>query len=83
MSDTEWYLLGFALVGWGLALYYHRKTIKQQIAGLMLTRAVIGVSLGKVKVEVTDNGIKLTDLEDNNHGNTSNQAGQGESTDRP
>lgn len=83
MSSTEWYLLGFALVGWGLALYYHRKTIKQQIAGLMLTRAVIGISLGKVKVEVTDNGIKLTDLEDNNHGNTSNQTRQGESTDRP
>lgn len=82
MSSTEWYLLGFALVGWGLALYYHRKTIKQQIAGLMLTRAVIGISLGKVKVEVTDNGIKLTDLEDNNHGNTSNQTRQGESTDR-
>lgn len=82
MSSTEWYLLGFALVGWGLAMYYHRKTIKQQIAGLMLTRAVIGVSLGKVKVEVTDNGIKLTDLEDNNHGNTSNQTRQGESTDR-
>ena len=83
MSSTEWYLLGFALVGWGLAMYYHRKTIKQQIAGLMLTRAVIGISLGKVKVELTDDGIKLTDLEDNNHGNTSNQTRQGESTDRP
>jgi hypothetical protein len=82
MSSTEWYLLGFALVGWGLALYYHRKTIKQQIAGLMLTRAVIGISLGKVKVELTDNGIKLTDLEDNNHGDTSNQTRQGESTNR-
>lgn len=82
MSSTEWYLLGFALVGWGLALYYHRKTVKQQIAELMLTRAVIGVSLGKVKVELTNGGIKLTDLEDNNHGNTSNQTRQSESTNR-
>ena len=83
MTDTEWYLLGFALVGWGLALYYHRITVKQNIAGLMLLRSVVGVALGKTKIEVVNGNIKLTDLEDNDHGNTSNQAGQGESTDRP
>jgi uncharacterized membrane protein len=82
MSNTELYLLGFALVGWGLALYYHRKTVKQNIAGLMLLRSVIGVALGKTKIEVVNGNIKLTDLEDNDHGNTSNQDRQGESTDR-
>lgn len=48
----------------------------------MLTRSIIGIALGKVKVEITNGGIKLTDLEDNNHGNTSNQDRQGEGTDR-
>ena len=82
MSETEWYLLGFALVGWGLALYYHRKTVKQNIAGLMLLRSVIGIALGKTKIDVVNGNIKLTDLEDNDHGNTSNQTRQGEGTDR-
>lgn len=82
MSSTEWYLLGFALVGWGLALYYHRKTVKQNIAELILIRSVVGVALGKTKVEIVDGNIKITDLEDNDHGNTSNQTRQGESTNR-
>ena len=48
----------------------------------MLTRSIIGVALGKVKVEITNGGIKLTDLEDNENGDTSNQDRQGEGTDR-
>lgn len=82
MSNTELYLLGFALVGWGLALHYHRRTVKQNIAELILLRSVVGIALGKTKVEIVDGNIKLTDLEDNDHGNTSNQNRQGESTDR-
>ena len=48
----------------------------------MLTRSIIGVALGKVKLELTNGGIKLTDLEDTDNGKPSNQAGQGEGTDR-
>ena len=48
----------------------------------MLTRSIIGVALGKVKVELTNGGIKLTDLEDTDNGNTSEQTRQSESTDR-
>lgn len=39
----------------------------------MLTRSIIGVALGKVKVELTNGGIKLTDLEENEDGNTGKQ----------
>ena len=48
----------------------------------MLTRSIIGVALGKVKVELTNGGIKLTDLEDTDNGTTSEQTRQSESTDR-
>lgn len=48
----------------------------------MLTRSIIGVALGKVKLELTDGGIKLTDLEDTDNGTTSEQTRQSEGTDR-
>lgn len=48
----------------------------------MLTRSIIGIALGKVHVEVTNGGIKLTDLEENEDGNTSKQDRQGQGTDR-
>lgn len=73
MTDTEIYLAGFALIGWCFAGHYYIQTRQHKIAGLMLTRSIIGIALGKVKVEITNGGIKLTDLEDNNHGNTSNE----------
>ena len=82
MSDLEVYSLGFALIGWCFAGHYYMQNRQHKIAGLMLTRSIIGVALGKVKVELTDGGIKLTDLEDTNNGTTSKQTGQSESTDR-
>lgn len=82
MSDYEIYILGIALIGWCFAGHYYIKSKRNELAGLMLTRSIIGVALGKVKVELTDGGIKLTDLEDTDNGTTSNQAGQGEGTDR-
>lgn len=82
MTDLEIYFLGLALIGWCFAGHYYIQTRQHKIAGLMLTRSIIGIALGKVKVEITNGGIKLTDLEDNNHGNTSNQDRQGEGTDR-
>lgn len=48
----------------------------------MLTRSIIGVALGKVKVEIVNGGIKLTDLEENENGDTSKQDRQGQGTDR-
>lgn len=82
LSDTEIYFLGLALIGWCFAGHYYIQTRQHKIAGLMLTRSIIGIALGKVKVEITNGGIKLTDLEDNDNGNTSNQDRQGEGTDR-
>lgn len=82
MTDLEIYFLGLALIGWCFAGHYYIQTRQHKIAGLMLTRSIIGVALGKVKVELTDGGIKLTDLEDTDNGTTSEQTGQGEGTDR-
>jgi hypothetical protein len=82
MTDLEIYFLGLALIGWCFAGHYYIQTRQHKIAGLMLTRSIIGIALGKVKVEITNGGIKLTDLEDNDHGNTSNEDRQGEGTDR-
>ena len=82
MTDLEIYFLGFALIGWCFAGHYYIQSRRHELAGLMLTRSIIGVALGKVKLELTNGGIKLTDLEDTDNGKPSNQAGQGEGTDR-
>lgn len=82
MTDLEIYFLGLALIGWCFAGHYYIKCKRNEIAGLMLTRSIIGIALGKVHVEITNGGIKLTDLEDNDNGTTSEQTGQGEGTDR-
>ena len=82
MTDLDIYLLGLALIGWCFTVHYYLKCRRQQIAGLMLTRSIIGVALGKVQVELTNGGIKLTDLEDTDDDNTSEQTRQGEGTDR-
>ncbi|CAB4135574.1 hypothetical protein UFOVP285_63 [uncultured Caudovirales phage] len=82
MTDLEIYFLGFALIGWCFAGHYYLETRQHKLAGLMLTRSIIGVALGKVKVELTNGGIKLTDLEDIDNGTTSEQTRQSEGTDR-
>ena len=82
MSDLEIYSLGFALIGWCFAGHYYIQSRQHKFAGIMLTRSLLGVALGKIKIEVIDGGLKITDLEDTDHGNTSNQAGQSEGTDR-
>lgn len=70
MTDLEIYFLGLALIGWCFAGHYYIQTRHHKLAGLMLTRSIIGVALGKVKVELTNGGIKLTDLEENEDGDT-------------
>ena len=82
MTDYEVYILGIALIGWCFAGHYYLKLRHAKLAGLMLTRSIIGVALGKVKVELTNGGIKLTDLEDTDNGDTSNQDRQSKGTDR-
>jgi hypothetical protein len=82
MTDLEIYFLGLALIGWCFAGHYYYQSRQHELAGLMLTRSIIGVALGKVKLELTNGGIKLTDLEDNDNGTTSEQTGQSEGTDR-
>ena len=82
MSDYEIYIAGFALIGWCFAGHYYIQSKHHKFAGIMLTRSLLGVALGKTKIEVIDGGLKITDLKDTNHGNTSNQTRQGEGTDR-
>ena len=82
MSDLEIYILGFALIGWCFAGHYYIQTKQHKFAGLMLTRSLLGVALGKTKIEVIDGGLKITDLEEHDNDSTSNQAGQSEGTDR-
>ena len=82
MTDLDIYLAGFALIGWCFAGHYYMQSRQHKIAGLMLTRSIIGVALGKVKVEIVNGGIKLTDLEENENGDTSKQDRQGQGTDR-
>lgn len=82
MTDLEIYFLGLALIGWCFAGHYYMQTRQHRLAGLMLTRSIIGIALGKVHVEVSNGGIKLTDLEDNDNGTTSEQTGQSKGTDR-
>ena len=64
MTDLEIYFLGLALIGWCFAGHYYIQTRQHKIAGLMLTRSIIGIALGKVKVEIANGSIKLTDLEE-------------------
>lgn len=73
MTDMEIYFLGLALIGWCFAGHYYVQARHHKLAGLMLTRSIIGVALGKVKVELTNGGIKLTDLEENEDGDTGKQ----------
>jgi hypothetical protein len=82
MTDLEIYLIGFALIGYCFAGHYYIQSRQHELAGLMLTRSIIGVALGKVKLELTNGGIKLTDLEDIDNGTTSEQTRQSKGTDR-
>jgi hypothetical protein len=82
MTDYEVYILGIALIGWCFTGHYYIQLRRCKLAGLMLTRSIIGVALGKVKVELTNGGIQLTDLEDTDNGSTSNQDRQSEGADR-
>ena len=86
MTDYEVYVLGIALIGWCFAGHYYIQTRQHKLTGLMLTRSLLGIALGKTKIELTEvngiKGIQITDLEETDNGNTSNQAGQSEGTDR-
>lgn len=71
-------LLEMCLAVYGLAMtcftvHYFLKFKQAVFVGLMMTRSLMGIAVGKVAVEINEEGLlKLTDLEDEN-GNPSKQ----------
>lgn len=74
----EFTLLEMCLAVYGLAMtcftvHYFLKFKHAVFVGLMMTRSLMGIAVGKVEVSITNEGnLKLTDLEDEN-GNPSKQ----------
>lgn len=74
----EFTLLEICLAVYGLAMtcftvHYLLKFKQAVFVGLMMTRSLMGIAVGKVSVEINEEGLlKLTDLEDEN-GNPSKQ----------
>ena len=66
------------LAVYGLAMtcftvHYFLKFKQAVFVGLMMTRSLMGIAVGKVEVSINDEGLlKITDLEDEN-GNPSKQ----------
>ena len=78
----EFTLLEITLAVYGIAMtsfmiHYYLKFKHAVFVGLMMTRSLMGIAIGKVEVSITDEGLlKLTDLEDED-GNPSKQDRQG------
>jgi hypothetical protein len=74
----EFTMLEVCLAVYGLAMtcftaHYFLKFKQAVFVGLMMTRSLMGIAVGKVSVEINEEGLlKLTDLEDEN-GNPSKQ----------
>ena len=74
----EFTLLEMCLAVYGLAMtcftvHYFLKFKQAVFVGLMMTRSLMGIAVGKVSVEINEEGLlKLTDLEDED-GNPSKQ----------
>ena len=74
----EFTMLEVCLAVYGLAMtcftvHYFLKFKQAVFVGLMMTRSLMGIAIGKVSVEINEEGLlKLTDLEDED-GNPSKQ----------
>lgn len=74
----EFTMLEVCLAVYGLAMtcftvHYFLKFKQAVFVGLMMTRSLMGIAVGKVSVEINEEGLlKLTDLEDED-GNPSKQ----------
>ena len=74
----EFTMFEVCLAVYGLAMtcftvHYFLKFKQAVFVGLMMTRSLMGIAIGKVSVEINEEGLlKLTDLEDED-GNPSKQ----------
>ena len=77
MTDLEICLVVYGMAVTSFAVHYFLKFRQAVFVGMMMTRSLIGVAIGKVEVSINDDGnIKITDLEDEN-GEPSKQDRQG------
>jgi hypothetical protein len=77
MTELEICLVVYGMAVTSFAVHYFLKFRQAVFVGMMMTRSLIGVAIGKVEVSINDDGnIKITDLEDEN-GEPSKQDRQG------
>lgn len=77
MTELEICLIVYGIAATSFAVHYFLKFRQAVFVGVMMTRSLIGVAIGKVEVSINDDGnIKITDLEDEN-GEPSKQDRQG------
>jgi hypothetical protein len=77
MTDLEICLAVYGMAVTSFAVHYFLKFRQAVFVGVMMTRSLIGVAVGKVEVSINDDGnLKITDLEDEN-GEPSKQDRQG------
>jgi hypothetical protein len=77
MTDLEICLVVYGMAVTSFAVHYFLKFRQAVFVGMMMTRSLIGVAVGKVEVSINDDGnLKITDLEDEN-GKPSKQDRQG------
>ena len=63
LSNAEVFLLTWAITATLAAAWFAHQLRKHLIMGLMLTRSMLGIALGKVKVSMHEGQIKLEDVE--------------------
>ena len=77
MTELEICLVVYGMAVTSFAIHYFLKFKHAMFVGLMMTRSLMGVAVGKVEVSITaDGNLKITDLEDEN-GEPSKQDRQG------
>lgn len=77
MTTLEVCLIVYGIALTSFTVHYFLKFKHAMFVGLMMTRSLMGVAVGKVEVSITaDGNLKITDLEDEN-GEPSKQDRQG------
>lgn len=66
LSSAEVFLLTWASLTTISTVYLFHRARQLYINRLFLIRTLVGVGLGKVKAEMTDDGIKFEDIEEDN-----------------
>jgi hypothetical protein len=67
MTTLEVCLIVYGIALTSFTVHYFLKFKHAMFVGLMMTRSLMGVAVGKVEVSITaDGNLKITDLEDEN-----------------